>query len=688
MAVVEISRIQVRRGQENQTGVPVLDSGEFGWATDTENLYIGLRRIDGGSRDANVRILTENDLRNILRSGKALGSLGVDNTNYTFQKDSYITSSTWAPPNPPSEVIRTLQSKLDDFVNLKDFLATGTDITLALELAITKLTTSTSLKKVIYIPAGEYQLTDAMPVPAYTRIVGEGMDNTKITMTAAGLHFFETVDGNIATGTTVSFDSDPIGMGSTLPKPEYISIENLTLYRNSTSTTGKSFIALDNTRYATIKSVKFQGGMINSSTVALSTTTLFTGVEGSPTGIEIRSNTYQEFVGNINIEDCHFSGMFAGIKSNHDLADVLIDSCSFYLMKYGIYFNSTTTNTTFGPRHVKITNNEFNTIYAQGLYAGPSLHSNPDISESPAHIVSQNNRFTNVANYFDQTDEQYPTTGTSIIFFGTNGNLSQNDYFNRDKAKIIYDQNSSTYYPLVDGRGVLDYTVPIAFQVTGITAGKSAFYIPITGNQQHVRVKYYVYEESEPPKLDRSGVLDINVGNGANPLYSISDDYSWQYNGLFPVAQQGDSLTWANEVRPEYKYIRFYIYNPRPEGSGAQFDVSISPLSTLSGTYSNVTLSFSGGTNYQVNDIIKIPGTYLSSSTTVGQSPLNDLFVTVTGTGTNYSITSFTWTGTAVTTTNIFTITNVTTATVIRQNDPGFGFTNIKYIIQPSYTFS
>ena len=42
MAVVQISKIQVRRGEENQTGIPQLAGGEFGWAEDTENLYIGL----------------------------------------------------------------------------------------------------------------------------------------------------------------------------------------------------------------------------------------------------------------------------------------------------------------------------------------------------------------------------------------------------------------------------------------------------------------------------------------------------------------------------------------------------------------------------------------------------------------------------------------------------------------------
>ena len=42
MAIVQISRIQVRRGQKNVgSGVPQLAGGEFGWAVDTRELYIG-----------------------------------------------------------------------------------------------------------------------------------------------------------------------------------------------------------------------------------------------------------------------------------------------------------------------------------------------------------------------------------------------------------------------------------------------------------------------------------------------------------------------------------------------------------------------------------------------------------------------------------------------------------------------
>ena len=46
MAVIEIAKIQVRRGQESVTGVPQLDPGELGWAEDTQHLYIGKRIVD------------------------------------------------------------------------------------------------------------------------------------------------------------------------------------------------------------------------------------------------------------------------------------------------------------------------------------------------------------------------------------------------------------------------------------------------------------------------------------------------------------------------------------------------------------------------------------------------------------------------------------------------------------------
>ena len=112
MAVIEIARIQVRRGQENQTGIPQLAGGEFAWAEDTENLYIGLKREDGGARDANVRVLTENDLR-LFSSFVSSTSL---NAEYTWEINSSDTITSTDPiPDYSNRTTRRSQDKLDDF---------------------------------------------------------------------------------------------------------------------------------------------------------------------------------------------------------------------------------------------------------------------------------------------------------------------------------------------------------------------------------------------------------------------------------------------------------------------------------------------------------------------------------------------------------------------------------------------
>jgi len=57
MAVIQISKIQVRRGlQEN---LPQLDSGEFGWAIDTQRLFIGKGSLaEGAPTTGTTEILT------------------------------------------------------------------------------------------------------------------------------------------------------------------------------------------------------------------------------------------------------------------------------------------------------------------------------------------------------------------------------------------------------------------------------------------------------------------------------------------------------------------------------------------------------------------------------------------------------------------------------------------------------
>ena len=62
MAVVQISKIQHRRGKETISGgIPQLASAELGWAIDTQKLYIGNGSVsEGAPAVGNTEILTAN----------------------------------------------------------------------------------------------------------------------------------------------------------------------------------------------------------------------------------------------------------------------------------------------------------------------------------------------------------------------------------------------------------------------------------------------------------------------------------------------------------------------------------------------------------------------------------------------------------------------------------------------------
>jgi hypothetical protein len=128
MAVVQISKIQVRRGLKNSgIGVPQLSSAEFAWAVDSQELFIGNGSVtEGAPYVGNTKVLTEHD--NILELA----------ASYRFaEQDPSITES----------VARSLQTKLDEYVSVLDFGAVpdgSTDCTAAFQNALTELFRNTT----------------------------------------------------------------------------------------------------------------------------------------------------------------------------------------------------------------------------------------------------------------------------------------------------------------------------------------------------------------------------------------------------------------------------------------------------------------------------------------------------------------------------------------------------------------
>jgi len=614
MAVVEISRIQVRRGQENQTGIPILAGGEFGWAEDTEHLYIGLRRDEGGSRDANVRILTENDIRNIFQSSSL--SLLNTATNYTYRAGTYIASTSTDIFTLYPEVQRTVQEKLDGFVSILDFGATGNgldDDTGPIQLAIDHLFRKTfplgltNTEKVLYFPRGTYKISSTIFIPRYTTILGEGIGKTIISQISTGSHFFQTIDG-----TTSSYVTFPSMSSSSAP--DYINIEKLTLKHDSTISLGLSFISLDCSTNSVIRDVRFAGNY----DFGDATTSTYVG-------IDVRGNSALTSE-NITIDNCQFENVYHGITSAYDTFNYYINNNKFIRLQRGIVFSQQDASVLIGPRFARIINNKFQDVANQAIFVGTNT------SFTATSHVSMNNHFINVGNN-GVDDGRTTSTGTEVIAFFSKNNISQDDYFDRLEWQLAKaDITATVYKPLMLGHSSINN----AMQSKNITGGTTATVMiwPLTGKQQYLTVKYHIYNTlvGSNYTVDRKGNLDIYIKEGSNPIISFTDNYNY-------VTNEGPAQWLTPIVDTTNTFVKFKIENIAPAGTGAVFTVTNTAGSS---TYNIITIA-SSGSNYIIGDLITLSGVYLpgaSSTLSAYVSVLN--IVPTTG-----SITSISWTGTA-----------------------------------------
>jgi len=569
MAVVQISKIQVRRGQENQTGTPQLAGGEFGWAADTENLYIGLKREDGGVRDANIRVLTENDVRlfaSFVSSSTSTGMLSTI-TNYTWNVDNSktITSSTYVTNN---NIVRTVQNKLDDLVSVADFgviSSSTTDCSIALQTAIdhlfldmdfnnttTQYDTQGSLQynKTLYFPAGIYRVGQTLKIPRNTILIGEGIDKTIIENITTGSGILRTVDwygrrgqhpsNNYNQGEFDSENNNSATLSITGPgQPKNIHIEGMTLRYSASSIANPNLplISLDCVDNAVIKKVKFQGTY---------TTALNPAVAPGYSGIDIRG--YSACTSeNILIDNCQFIGLYYDIRSNYDTNNIVIQNNSFSYSTYGIAFGtSTNVLVTDGPTYARILNNKFQYINNQGIFVGPN------ITGVPTNHVSQNNSFIRVGD--NGTAEGSASVGTSVIKFVTKGNASVNDYFGRqlhhNKQLGTTPGSISTYYPLIDGKTTIDLN---AVNTTTLAASTSTpiMRLPITGNTQFLTLKYVCTNNI----VNKSGTLEVYIRPGSTPAnVQLTDEYN--------VSVTDGGLYWGITTNPTYKYYELFGVNP------------------------------------------------------------------------------------------------------------------------------
>jgi hypothetical protein len=208
MAVVQISRIQHRRGL--QQDLPNLASAELGWSVDEQRLFIGNGTLDEGAPTVGrTEVLTQHtDILALAGTYTYKGLAG----GYTVQ-----TGLDGLHP-----VQRALQSKLDEFVSVKDFGAIGdgsTDDTLAINRALQQIynlsynDASSRVRRTIFFPAGVYQVSGTILIPPYAHLVGDGKESTIVRTSSGSVPVFKTIDSNFnGTGATQPRDINITGI--------------------------------------------------------------------------------------------------------------------------------------------------------------------------------------------------------------------------------------------------------------------------------------------------------------------------------------------------------------------------------------------------------------------------------------------------------------------------------------------
>ena len=493
MAVVQISRIQVRRGQKNAgAGLPQLSSGELGWAIDSRELFIGNGSVaEGSPAVGNTKILTQYD---------DIFSLA---DTYTYRVgDGYLqTGSSSASP-----IQRTLQARLDDIVSIKSFGLTGIasdDATAGLQRAVDQLFLNSatkaneSSKVVLYLEPGIYSITSTIHIPPQANIIGAGPRKTIIRNSGAGA-IFDTV-------TSSSTPGAPNYAPTSVTQSKNLRIENLTL-DTTASNTG---IDLQSCEDSYFYNVDVTGAWTQSSSLVDANIGIkMSSYSGS---VETKNNTFQ----NVRV-----TGFSYAVESVWDIHNNIFDKCTFDTLGYGITFGKGMalggSGKLTGPSKNSVSNSTFNKVNKQAIYI-----------EQGEYNHSQSNKFTSCGN--EAGTEGQPQT--SVIKFNKNTNNSDSDYFSRTES-LSYDQaniNNVAYIPEVEGNSI--YTQGY-HSVVNIGQGTNVktFRLPGSENQSY-DIDYLITATNF--EAVRSGTLTITQENFGTAAVTVTDDYNYSGNALY-----------------------------------------------------------------------------------------------------------------------------------------------------------
>jgi len=478
MAIVQISRITNRKGLiEN---LPQLAGAELGYAVDTRQLFIGNGTLqEGAPVIGNTEILTEFSdilaLSDYIYSDTAIG--------YTVQTG----------PTSSDPVVRTVQAKLDDFANVRDFGATGdgsTDDTEAINRALSQLycvdASNTQSRRTLYFPAGTYRIIESIVIPTYAKLVGEGADCTTIFLDTSSdissLSAYVARLGDSLQQTGVNIGNN----GATAP--QNIEISSMTFETVETT----DVFLVEDAAQCYFDSVNFLGPLTQANIVANLASDNIAGVRFASTSSLICNN--------ITFDKCKFSNLTYGIDTDQQIKSVTVSNGKFDTLYQGISLG-VGTPVDGGATGFRAVHNMFDLIYAEGI-----------IYEDVSLNMSAYNVFYDVANEYTGA----PTT--SVVLFGNDNNVSVSDMFARVDADAVTQPRVK-----ING-GVVDTGTLIQL---GRYARQSGRTVAVANNQT-----------SQPVV-----VVSTNYTHAFRMDYTISRDTNYRHGTMTVVTDTSATLT-------------------------------------------------------------------------------------------------------------------------------------------------
>lgn len=493
MAVVQISRIQIRRGQKNQgSGLPQLASGELAWAVDTQELFVGNGAVaEGAPYVGNTKVLTEHD--NLLDL--------ID--QYVYKNFIGSSIQTGSDPNFPIE--RTIQERLDERISILSFGAIGdgsTDNTAAVQRAIDQLflnpatITTADSRVTLEIPAGTYILSSSVYVPSYCNIVGAGIGKT-IFRHAHNEPAFIFVNDNSEIGNYISALDDSSTTYNTQPK--YIRMEGFSV-RSLVAT--ETMMLLNAVRDSSFHQIELSGQWSS-----------LDGSNGSSVGFKLQAISDIVTCERLYFTQCKVSSLSYGIFSDYDINHCVWDQCDFDTLYRGSSFGLTSdlfsAGQIYGPRQCIISNSRFSNIDREGF-----------IITNGSGNISKSNKFYLVGN----DGASNLSAVTSQLKFVTSGNSTVQDWF--DRVDELAEANFTTKY-YTPFEGYLQHQNNFVRGVTLLQKASQfpAFRLPYYGSAAYtINYMYQSLSNGASQEVMKKGTLHIAV-DSVNANVQVVDEF-------------------------------------------------------------------------------------------------------------------------------------------------------------------